>query len=95
VKQNRFNRDWQWGAAGFPQSRGIVSTLEHIERDTAHLCEIMTEAAERVCGVAIPVSFEIVRYPDRYWDADDTDAVAFWHWMVDLLERVEGQRRAA
>jgi DNA polymerase-1 len=73
----------------------LVSTVENVNRDTAHLREIMAEAAERVVGVAIPVSFEIMRYPDRYWDADDPDAAAFWYWMVDLLERVEERQRAA
>ena len=73
----------------------LVSTIEHIECDTAHLCEIMADAAERVCGVRIPASFEIIRYPDRYWDEDDADAIAFWHRMMALLERVEQRRRVA
>jgi hypothetical protein len=46
----------------------LVAAEEDIERDTAHLLEIMSEAAERVCGLTISAAPMIIRYPHRYWD---------------------------
>jgi hypothetical protein len=70
----------------------LVSPEAEIERDVAHLQEIMAEAAETVCGIPIPAGWKIIRWPDRYWDPeDDPDGCALWDRLMDLLERVEEQ----
>jgi DNA polymerase I-like protein with 3'-5' exonuclease and polymerase domains len=73
----------------------LVSTCETIEGDAAHLLEIMSEAAEKVCGIPIPASHLINRHPDRYWDPDDEPGCTLWHRLNALLETVEGAKTAA
>jgi DNA polymerase I len=69
----------------------LVSPEPVIERDVVRLEEIMAEAAEKVCGIAIPAGRKIMRYPERYWDEDDLDGCALWNRLMGLLERVDGQ----
>jgi DNA polymerase I-like protein with 3'-5' exonuclease and polymerase domains len=74
----------------------LVAPDARIERDVAHLLEIMAEAAEKVCGVAIPASQTIIRWPDRYWDVEDEEGCALWRRLNALLETVErGEEVAA
>jgi hypothetical protein len=74
----------------------LIAPDTEIERDVAHLLEIMAEAAEKVCGVAIPASQTIIRWPDRYWDVEDEEGCALWRRLNALLEAVErGEEVAA
>jgi DNA polymerase I-like protein with 3'-5' exonuclease and polymerase domains len=72
----------------------LITTPEREADDTAHLLEIMSDATLKVCGIRIPVAATVIRYPDRYWDAGDTDACNFWFQMLELLEQAEALRGA-
>jgi hypothetical protein len=67
----------------------LVATEENIEHNTAHLLEIMAGAAKKVCDLTIPAEPKIIRYPDRYWDSDDTEGCALWHQLTSLLRVIE------
>jgi hypothetical protein len=69
----------------------LISREEDAGRDTAHLLEIMSEAAELVCGIPIPAERTVICYPERYWDSHDTKACGLWHRLIQLLERVENE----
>jgi hypothetical protein len=67
----------------------LVSTPDQVERDAQHLQDIMRDAARQVCGVTIPVDVDIIRWPDRYWDAEDEPACKLWLRLLALLKRAE------
>jgi hypothetical protein len=69
----------------------LVSKPGEVERDTAHLLEIMAEAAELVCGIPIPAERTVICYPERYWDPGDGKACDLWRRLIRLLERVENE----
>jgi hypothetical protein len=67
----------------------LVSTPDQVERDAQHLQDIMRDAARQVCGVTIPVDVDIIRWPARYWDAEDEPACKLWLRLLALSKRAE------
>lgn len=66
----------------------IAAPLERLDDDVMLMREIMSQAGEAVCGLAIRTDAQVVRYPDRYMDEK---GIEMWNLVVQLVHVPEAR----
>lgn len=71
-----------------------VANAEEEAWALAKMRECMERASRDLLGVAIPIEFGVVRYPDRYVPAKKPTAILVWDKMMSALQRAEEREKA-